>query len=229
MLLPRMAQFAALNFALAAGLMCTIAAKHSSACVRTAVEDTAWSPRGAPTRMSTTPEANMASALWGASASAAAVASTPEAPAMRTRTASRAYRRLAACWRPRLPPRCCSLSRDGSTAMLPNSLNMRWLLPLRRSRLCSSCRQSCTTTPPSAAPSALMMVSSRSKAPSKAAIFWMSALEWVSTIMSNRASLRTTSLSAIMSISRTTPIGYASTASCKRCGDDDRPVSICSA
>lgn len=32
MLLPRMAQFAALNFALAAGLMCTIAAKHSSAC-----------------------------------------------------------------------------------------------------------------------------------------------------------------------------------------------------
>lgn len=40
----------------------------------------------------------------------------------------------------------------------------------------------------------------------------MSALEWVSTIMSSSASLRTTSRSAIISISRTTPIGYASTA-----------------
>mmetsp|Transcript_41094 Transcript_41094/g.104126 ORF Transcript_41094/g.104126 Transcript_41094/m.104126 type:complete len:200 (-) Transcript_41094:590-1189(-) len=119
-------------------------------------------------------------------------------------------------------------SRAGICARKPISRNMSWLAWLPRSRLFSSSRQSCTMMPPSRAPSSRMMLNSRSNAPSNAAIFCTSSFARVSATSSSSASLRMTSRSIIMSISRTTPIGLARIASWRRYElEESSTVSSC--
>ena len=68
----------------------------------------------------------------------------------------------------------------------PPSLKKDWLELFFLRRLMRRRRQSSTTMPPSPPPSSAMISSSRSKAFSKATIFWMLALPLVSCINSNR-------------------------------------------
>ena len=67
--------------------------------------------------------------------------------------------------------------------------------------------------PPSAAPSSRMMLKHRSNAPSNATSFRKSSLPRVSEMSNRSVSLRITSRSSIMSISRPTPIGLLMMAS----------------
>mmetsp|Transcript_33351 Transcript_33351/g.73739 ORF Transcript_33351/g.73739 Transcript_33351/m.73739 type:complete len:316 (-) Transcript_33351:6-953(-) len=106
----------------------------------------------------------------------------------------------------------------GSCAMYPISLKNLWLALLLRSRLLSSSRPSCTTTPPSHAPSSRTMLKTLSNAPSNAAIFCTSSFALVSATSSSSASLRITSRSISMSIRRTTPMGLARMALCSLWG-----------
>ena len=68
--------------------------------------------------------------------------------------------------------------------------------------------------PPSAAPSSLITLKHRSNAPSNATILRRSSLPRVSEMRSSSVSLRITSRSARLSISRPTPVGLDMIADC---------------
>mmetsp|Transcript_8011 Transcript_8011/g.33482 ORF Transcript_8011/g.33482 Transcript_8011/m.33482 type:complete len:589 (+) Transcript_8011:49-1815(+) len=99
-----------------------------------------------------------------------------------------------------------------------------------RSRLLHSSRQSCTMTPPSAAPSSRTMLKHRSNAPSNATSLRRSSLCRVRQTSSNRVSLRITSRSVIMSIRRATPVGLDITAPRRKCAQGEASAaSSCTA
>jgi hypothetical protein len=80
--------------------------------------------------------------------------------------------------------------------------------------------------PPSAAPSSRMMLKHRSNAPSNATILRRSSEPFVREMSSSSVSLRITSRSSIMSISRPTPSGFDMIASRSQgCHNHSRGVS----
>ena len=85
-------------------------------------------------------------------------------------------------------------------------------------------------TPPSAAPSSRAMLKQRSNAPSNATSLRRSSLCRVRQTSSNSVSLRITSRSVIMSISRPTPVGLDITAPRRKCAHGDASAaSSCTA